>query len=53
MHITLTFYSSKNEEITLPHEFIFVYLVFQWGDIIEKVLAKAEVRIKYKEGGCR
>ena len=36
------FYSSQTEEITLPHEFIFVYLVFHWGYIVEKVLPKVE-----------
>ena len=36
------FQSSKNEEITLPHEVYFcVYPIFHWGDIVGKVLPKA------------
>ena len=37
----VVFKSSKNEKITMPHEFIFVfYLVFHWGNIVGKVLPK-------------
>ena len=36
------FLSSKNEEITLPHEFIFVFVwSFHWGVIVRNVLPKA------------
>ena len=36
------FYSSKNEEITLPHEVYFCVLpIFHWGDIVGKSLAKS------------
>ena len=30
--------SSKNEEITFPHEFIFVIILFPWGGIVKKML---------------
>ena len=43
--------SSKNEEITLPHNFFYVHLVFQWGDIAGKVLPKWEVGKNNKRGG--
>ena len=39
---SVVFYSSKNEKMNLPHEFIFVYPVFHWGNIIEKVLPKGK-----------
>ena len=43
------------KKVTLSHEFIFVYLVFQWADIFGKVLPKrfGEGRggqKKYKKG---
>ena len=28
--------------MNLPHQFIFVYPVFHWGNIIEKVLPKGK-----------
>ena len=37
----IAFYSSTDEEITLPHEFFCVYPIFHWGDIVKKVLSKA------------
>ena len=37
----VVFESSKNEEIVLPHEFIFcAYPLFHWGNIDGKVLPK-------------
>ena len=52
----IAFYSSTDEEITLPHEFFCVYPIFHWGDIVKKVLSKAgnsKKRLKsgFEEGG--
>ena len=46
------FQSSKNEEITFPHEFIFVFIRYFTGVILsEKSCQKRGVRKKYKKGG--
>ena len=50
----IVFYSSTDEEITLPHEFFSVYPLFHWGDIVKKVLSKAgdsKKRLKSGFGG--
>ena len=39
--------------MTLPHQFVFVYPVFHWGDIVEKVLPKvggSKKKYKNKKG---
>ena len=37
----IVFYSSTDEEITLPHEFFSVYPLFHWGDIVKKSVVKS------------
>ena len=47
----IDFYSSKNEEITVPHEFIFVFTRYFIGAILlEKSCQKHGVWKKYKKG---
>ena len=47
----IAFQSSKNEEITFPHEFIFVYPALPRCDIVKKVLPKARGSEKRQNGG--
>ena len=56
----IVFYFSKNEEITLPHKFIFVFIRYFNGMILSKKFAKSSrfrKKIKtgvviYRKGGC-
>ena len=51
-HVTLFFYCSKNKEITLPHEFVFVFIRYFIRAILSKKFCqKRGVRKKYKKGG--
>ena len=44
-------YSSKNEKITLPQEFIFVFIRYFIGAMLLKVLPKAGLQKKDQKGG--
>ena len=51
---SFAFKSSKNKEITLPHEFIFVFIwYFNWSNIVRKVLPKVVGSEKCKRVGGR
>ena len=48
----VVFWSSKNEEITVPDEFIFVFMMyFIWAILSEKSCRKQRVQKKYEKGG--
>ena len=48
----VVFWSSKNEEITVPDEFIFVFMMYFIGVILsEKSCRKQRVQKKYEKGG--
>ena len=48
----VVFWSSKNEEITVPDEFIFVFMMYFIGAILsEKSCRKQRVQKKYEKGG--
>ena len=48
----VVFQSSKNEEITVPDEFIFVFIMYFIGAILsEKSCRKQRVQKKYEKGG--